>query len=89
MELINSIPKNIDRQKHAFDFQAHYQDLNMTFVFDTTFYGSNTGYVQVYNGLKQHVPDSVTGQIEGLLARFFMTNNTHKRANVKLTTCYT
>ena len=47
-------------QIDTFDFQSQYRDLNMFFVFDTKFYGSNTGYIKEYNQLIKIVPNPVT-----------------------------
>ena len=74
--------------KDTFDFQAYYCDLNMFFVFDTKFYGSNTGYIKDYNELIKTVPNPVTSQIGGILTDFVITKNTNKKVIVKSSTYY-
>ena len=58
----------------------------MFFVFDTKIYGSNTCYIQDCNEIIQKVPNPVTSQIKGILARFFMTKKYNKRVIVKTMT---
>ena len=64
--------------KSHFNFQAYYRDLNMFFVLDNRFYGSNTVWLKDYDEILRVVSKPTTCQIQGLLSNFYLSKNKSK-----------
>lgn len=72
--------------KGGIDFDVYYRDLNMNFVFDNKFYGSNKDYVKDYNELLKKFPNASNSQINALMIDFFQNKNNNNKVIVDLRT---
>ena len=72
--------------KGGIDFDVYYRDLNMNFVFDNKFYGSNKDYVKDYNELLKKFPNASNSQINTLMIDFFQNKNNNNKVIVDLRT---